>query len=389
MSDIKQKIEDFKLLAKTDRRIWAVAGFFGIALILTVATGSGSGGEYRPRKSGIQAEFGELRVSEHEAYNDLVKAFRSDIEAGDKEREEMKSLLQRLGNDQKDFQQQVSTTIEIVADQLDSIAARINTVESTTRRQSDRVSNVDTNPESLEPDGLEPQWFDTTDIPPPPPPPDKPTRISIISPGDAVEVQLITGVNAPVDGTPYPVVFKIDGPITGPDGSSLNIGEARLLAAAQGSEADGRALFRLTKLAIRHNDGRRSVADVDGWIVGEDGVRGMKGRLIDKLGRLIAATAGVSFGAAIGERIDERNQFPNAGEGGISITGDDIDFAGASALTDASNRIGQIFLDRYEKIVPVIEILSGRKVVAIFSQSTEIALIEDFDNEGIYSTSLD
>ena len=238
-------------------------------------------------------------------------------------------------------------------------------------------------------DTLDSFGFEEASVPPPPLPPVQ-SRVTFIAPGDSVPVTLLTGVNAPVDGTPYPVVFKLNGPIAGPDGSALELGEARLIAAAQGSESDGRVLYRLADLAIRHPDGRRSVVKVDGWIVGEDGVRGMKGNLIDKLGRLIVATGAVSYAAALGERIDRKaNRLDIESQDGVTVTGNDLDFASASAVTDASNRLGQLLLDRYEKLVPVVEVLSGRQVAAIFSAPAEIAVVDEEADEGIYSASLD
>jgi hypothetical protein len=211
-------------------------------------------------------------------------------------------------------------------------------------------------------------------------------------------VELLTGVAAPTDGTPYPTVFRVMGPVVGPDGSSLDVGEARVIAAAQGSETDSRVVYRLTTLALRHKDGRRSEVKVDGWIVGEDGVRGMKGQVIDKLGEVIAATAGVSFAAAMGERVTDRSDDipvnditfdrrgrPVRNRTGVTVTGDDVDVATASALTDASNRLGQLLLEKYQKLIPVVEVLSGRKVAAVFSTSSEVEILDDENDEGIYA----
>jgi hypothetical protein len=198
-----------------------------------------------------------------------------------------------------------------------------------------------------------------------------------------VPVLLLTGVNAPTDGTPYPVVFQLGGDITGPDGSSLNLGEGRIIAAAQGSESDSRALFRLTQLSLRHPSGRRSVIEVDGWIVGEDGVRGMQGKLEDKLGRLIMATAVISGVAAVGQRLQRNTQVFGQGfnngqnNPGFTLQSTDVEFAAASAVTDASNRLGQVLLRRYESLVPVVEVLSGREAVAIFSAPAEVAILDD------------
>ena len=107
-----------------------------------------------------------------------------------------------------------------------------------------------------------------------------------------------TGVHVfRTDGTPYPVLFQLTGPITAPDGTTLDVmttsdgtiihvDEARLAAVATGSETDNRVSFRLTHLAIRGKDGRRGIMKVDGWIIEKEdghGLRGIKGESIDKL----------------------------------------------------------------------------------------------------------
>ena len=65
------------------------------------------------------------------------------------------------------------------------------------------------------------------------------------------------------------------------------------------------------------------------------------------------------------------------GGGLTGVSGQDLDFAAASALTDASNRLGSVLLNRYESLIPVVEILSGREAAAIFSRPAEIAILQN------------
>lgn len=324
----------------------------------------------------------------NEQYGDLIQAFKNDIDSSKVKQAEMTAILTRTNTDLRDHKEKVSGIFETLVDKFEQLAREVDSLAAALKAQQDAVPVPDARqmdgPDTLEPFGLE-----TPTVARPPEPP-RPTRVSVIAPGDSVEIQLLTGVMAPVDGTPYPVVFRLNGPITGPDGSSLDLGEARLVAAAQGSEVDSRALFRLSSMSIRHPSGRRSVVKVDGWVVGEDGIRGLQGRVIDKLGRLILATAGVSFVAALGERIDgSRIRVRGRNTGGLtSIDPDDFDLAAASAVTDASNRLGKVLLDKYESFVPVVEILSNRDGVAIFSQSAEISILEE-DEVGLYAAASD
>lgn len=383
---MKDKLEDIKLLLKNDRRIWVVAGLVLFCFVFLLFSSKPSRrmiAPSEPQQASSQAP-GQV-----EAYNDLIVAFRQDIDFLKQRSGEQSAALERMNSDLEDYKQRSKGVFETLVDRLEALTGDVNRLEE--RTQLNKGADATANGQAVqveEPDALESIGFDQATVPPPPPEPEI-TKLTIISPGDAVPVKLLTGVNAPVDGTPYPVVFKLNGPITGPDGSSLELGEARIVAAAQGSETDGRVLYRLTDLAIRHPDGRRSIAKVDGWIVGEDGIRGMRGKLIDKLGRLIAATAGVSFAAALGERVDTKAQAITINNSdGAKIDSNDSEAATASALTDASNRLGQILIDRYEKLVPVVEVLSGREVVAVFSSPSEISVYDEED-EGVSSAAMD
>ena len=100
---------------------------------------------------------------------------------------------------------------------------------------------------------------------------------------------------------------------------------------------------------------------------------------------LILATAGVSFAAALGQQLSGNNDtvtVNNNGAGFTNLDSDSFNIAAASAATDASNRLGQVLLRRYESFVPVVEVLSSRDAVAIFSQPTEISIIEEEQDYG-------
>ncbi len=380
------KLKDLQIIIQNDRRIWVVAGVLCVGILFWIFTGNGN---QRFRPGPMDESAGRPSVTSDSTYKDLVLAFQRDIENYKNTTKSNEKAIVEIAKRQEENQAQnksifesILTTMEQMKTRIDNIPQQKAQTGGTTQARVEGVKQ-----EAEEPDDLETIGFDKTDIPPPPKPAGL-KRVSVISPGDIVRLKLLTGVNAPVDGTPYPVVFKFAGPITGPDGSSLDLGEARLVAAATGSETDSRALFRLTDLSFRHPDGRRSVVKVDGWIVGEDGVRGMRGTLIDKLGRLIVATAGVSGVAALADRLDNKaDSIEVESEGDVNVNADDINVATASAITDAANRLGQVLIDRYEKLIPVVEVLSGREVYAIFSEVTEVDLLDD--SEGIYSVSLD
>lgn len=213
---------------------------------------------------------------------------------------------------------------------------------------------------------------DAAQVAPPPEPVD--TRTAYIGKGDYVRVKLLAGVNAPTDGTPYPVLFKLISDVQGPDGTQLPLGEAHLLAAAQGSLTDSRVLYRLTNISVRLPDGERRDIGVDGYVIGEDGIRGMQGVPIDPLGKVLGATALTGFVDGLGQgiRSSQSNAFISDGNVFESVNGDVTSFAAGQGLSNASQNWSRIIQQRVQELVPAIQVFSGREATAAFTQSVQI-----------------
>lgn len=147
-------------------------------------------------------------------------------------------------------------------------------------------------------------------------------------------------------------------------------------------------------MAIRHNDGRRSVIQVDGWIVGEDGSRGMRGQLRDNLGETMVALSTIATGQFLGDRVRDRasgsqsnntdESFVLLGNGGNSISPGDIQSSIALGVTDTFQSMAEIIIERYRKQIPVVAVNPGRTVQAIFSSNSEVELISEDGDESIY-----
>ncbi len=236
----------------------------------------------------------------------------------------------------------------------------------------------------FEPDSQESFGFDDQKVAPPALPPAKP--IAVVGEGDSVRVKILAGVNAPTDGTPYPVVLQLTGDVQGPDGSQLPLGEARMIAAAQGSLTDGRALFRLSSLNIRLPNGRRKIIDdIDGYIVGEDGKLGMEGVLIDPLSKILGAVMISGFVEGTGQAYAQQQLSVYQNEFGgntTEVTGDVYKYGLGRGAQNGSKEWSNMIKQRADQLVPHVEVLSGREGTAVFSKSfiiTELyeALSED------------
>ncbi len=374
MVDLKQKIQDLLLIAKNDRKVLVGAGALVLIIVLTLFTNSP-----RPRSFKVEQANQPIPAGVGVA-QDIVTAYKQDLDTLKKKSKDLDESADRMEKQLAENTEKTSGVLEILTDKMEELQKTVAKIEQQQNQPPAQTAVVDTIPPPE--DGLE-GFGETGDTGPPSPPPIAPKfdKIKFISPGDACPATLLTGVAAPVDGTPYPVVLALKGPCKGPDGSTLDLGEARLIAAAQGSETDGRVLFRLTNLAMRQQDGSRLVVKVDGWVVGEDGVRGMTGKLIDKLGPTIAAVGAVSFAAGVADSVADQAESDNDDDGGdgLTINTGDVNEAAASAFNNSSQLLGKVIIDRYQKLVPVVEVLSGREAAVVFSQAAEIAPCEDED----------
>jgi hypothetical protein len=330
----------------------------------------------------------------NERWTDLVQRFNGQLT---QLQNTTGQLQEEVANQKKAMQEYEATTAEI----FKKILERLEQVQSTTATQSvtstgpqDLGGITDTAPVSVNTDELERIEEEPAVAVQPPPQPAK-QRLAAIMPGDSVRVKLLAGVNAPTDGTPYPVVLKLISDVVGPDGNTIPLGEARLIAAAQGSLTDSRALLRITRLSIRLPNGRRKEFAVDGWIVGEDGIRGMEGVLIDPIGKAIVG-AGMAGGlSGFGQAMRAANtQNTIYGNGTSQQTVDSSaipEYAAGTALSGAANEWQQIIRDRIRILVPVVQVLSGREATAVFSQSLAIPdLLDQVDQDPtVVYTSMD
>ncbi len=387
---VKDKLQDAKMLLQNERRIW----FFGIFILVCIVVFMMTEDPKSKRRVGKAPEAtDQTPMVMTDAYKDLIYSMQQDLKQLRSESQTQGQGVDRIKTDLDKNKQDSVRIFEQLLNEYDSLNDKVDTL-------GDKMKSKDSTTPAFQDDGrtnesgpgdLQPLLFTENNIPAPPKPP-KHRKFTFISPGDAAPVVLLSGVNAPVDGTPYPVVFKLNGTIEGPDGSSLDLGEARVISAAQGSEVDGRVLFRLTNISVRHKNGRRSVVEVDGWVVGEDGIRGMKGKLIDKLPETLlaigaATTASAAATNAFGGNSKTYSTSSDVNSSGVNVNSEGMENAIGKGFNKSTQKLVDVIIDRHEKLIPVVEVLSGREAVAVFSQPVEISPCEDdCENEDSYGS---
>jgi len=388
---MKQFLRDLPLRLKSDRKTQLIAGVVVLSVMYLALAPQTPRRGMKPKP---KAEPVASHNDPNERWTDLIERFNGQL---NQLTTQSASLREDLDSQKKAMQEYEATTAEI----FKKILERLAEVQNNAGAQPAPAGNPQSIGEITAPDlvGAQPDELEGLGAPDvaaaPPALPVKP-KLAALMPGDSVRVKLLAGVNAPTDGTPYPVVLKLVGDVMGPDGNSVPLGEARIIAAAQGSLTDARVLFRLTRLSLRLPNGKRKEFPIDGWIVGEDGIRGMEGVLIDPIGKAIVG-AGMAGGlAGLGQGIaaaNVQNRVYANGNTQSSVNSNDIPaYAGGVALSSAATEWQQIIRDRLSQLVPVVQVLSGREATAVFSQSLAIPeLLEQLDDEdpAVVFTSLD
>ena len=366
---MRQKIQDLMTLIKRDRKTQVVVAVIGLMLLFLIL---GESNKVIPLPKRLMDKPGAGAMPQDEAYNDLVIRFKDDVETLKQQSHDTAVAMEQQRQEMKTFEDRTSEIFKRILERIAETEAALvnaNVGSNASPVDVDEASMRGDNGEQIENDELETYGFEEPQTVPPPPP--APKKLAIVGAGDSVRIKLLAGVNAPTDGTPYPVVFKLVGDVNGPDGSALPLGEARLIAAAQGSLTDARALFRLSSLNLRLPDGRRKVLQVDGWVVGEDGKRGMEGVLIDPIGKVILGAGMVGLLDGYGRAFADSQVTTYYGINGGSemVTGSDSKYALGRALSESAWEWGSIINQRAAMMVPHVEVLSGRQGPAVFSKS--------------------
>lgn len=203
-----------------------------------------------------------------------------------------------------------------------------------------------------------------------PPEKEKPAEFSF-PPGTTLTATLITGFDAPTGQQarkdPVPLLLRVSQPgILPMDGRIATTG-CFILVSGYGEMSTERARLRGESMTCNYED-KFFVGQLRGYIAGEDGKEGMRGRLVSKEGQMVANSIKAGFGSAIAEALDVRSpQVLNSSrDEGVSLQSGwagSLGYAGVGGgAGQAFDRISEYYLDLADDIFPVVEIEAGRLV---------------------------
>lgn len=195
---------------------------------------------------------------------------------------------------------------------------------------------------------------------------------------------LLGGLDAPAGGqaqnNPHPVLIKLQDNSILPNRFRTRTRECHVVGAGYGDISSERAYMRLETLSCVLKDGKIIEVAMQGYVAGEDGKTGMRGRLVTKEGQLLGRAFLAGLGSGIGSGLSQSVTTLSTSPLGTTQSVDPgkiLEHGAYTGVGKAMDRLAQYYITLAEKTFPVIEVAAGRSVDVVLTKG--IALEEDIN----------
>jgi conjugal transfer pilus assembly protein TraB len=202
--------------------------------------------------------------------------------------------------------------------------------------------------------------------------------------GSFTRALLLGGLDAPTGGqaqrNPQPVLLRLLDHAMLPNQFRGRIKECFVVGAGYGDVSAERAYIRTESLSCVTREGTAIDVPIRGYVAGEDGKAGMRGRLVSKQGQILANALLAGVASGIGTAFQQSATTLSISPLGATGTVDpskQLQAGLGTGVGRALDRLAQYYITLAEKVFPVIEIDAGRTVDVVLTQG--IALGQSLD----------
>ena len=188
--------------------------------------------------------------------------------------------------------------------------------------------------------------------------------------GSIISAYLLTGLDAPT-GTraasqPVPVLMRIKKESILPNYALADVEDCHLLGGAFGDLGSQRVNIRGEVISCILRDNSAVEGSVKFFVAGEDGKNGLKGRLVSRAGRVLAAASAAALTQGLLNSLDETSTES-------IVLGTSSGPSGAiSGASQGFDLLTEYYLDLAEQTFPVIEVVNGRWVDVVLTEMLTI-----------------
>jgi len=190
---------------------------------------------------------------------------------------------------------------------------------------------------------------------------------------------LLGGLDAPTGGqsqrNPQPVLLRLVDNAVLPNHFRSKIKECFVVGAGYGDMSSERAYIRTESLSCVTRDGTAIDVPIKGYVAGEDGKAGMRGRLVSKQGQLLANALLAGVASGIGHTFQQGATTLSVSPLGTTTAVDpskQFEAGFGTGVGRALERLAQYYISLAEKVFPVIEVDAGRTVDVVVTQGISL-----------------
>jgi conjugal transfer pilus assembly protein TraB len=206
--------------------------------------------------------------------------------------------------------------------------------------------------------------------------------------GTFARAVLLSGLDAPTGGVantnPHPVLLRLAEHGTLPNRFRSRVKECFVTAAGYGDISSERAYLRLERLSCVLHGGDVVETVLKGYVSGEDGKTGVRGRLVSKQGQIIAKTLLVGIAGGIGRGLAQSMTTTSTSALGAvqTVNPEDLFKYGLSqGSATALDKVADWYLQRANETYPIIEVDAGRTVDVVLTEGAELG-VDLFEETG-------
>lgn len=185
--------------------------------------------------------------------------------------------------------------------------------------------------------------------------------------GSFATAVLLSGMDAPTGGQsksqPVPVLLRVMDAGQLPNFWNSDIDNCHVTGAAHGDISSERAHIRLENMTCVLVNGEVIEEPIKGYVAGEDGKAGLRGRLVSKQGSLIAKSLLAGVASGIGSSISQQYQQVSTSALGNVTTIDPnkaLESGLATGTSNALEKIADFYIARANETYPIIEVDANR-----------------------------
>ncbi|MBQ4840002.1 TrbI/VirB10 family protein [Pseudoalteromonas luteoviolacea] len=185
--------------------------------------------------------------------------------------------------------------------------------------------------------------------------------------GSFATAVLLSGMDAPTGGQaksqPVPVLLRVMDAGQLPNYWNSDVDNCHVTGAAHGDISSERAHIRLETLTCVLVNGDVIEEGVKGYVAGEDGKAGLRGRLVSKQGSLIAKSLLAGVASGMGNSISQQYQQVSTSALGNVTTIDPnktVEAGLATGTANALEKIADFYIARANETYPIIEVDANR-----------------------------